>query len=151
MARLVVLRFSDNEEAETLVRDWSEAKNRNGDRVVSLLTPVQENDVECEVVGLFAMPTAFCDPNDGHLGHGKINRAFQRGQKYGWWVCKKCKKPTKAWGSFIQVVLGNGINHLSVFLEEQTKMEADAEQAHTHNEVHVVGVEGTNEGVLLHG
>jgi hypothetical protein len=168
MARLVVLRFEDNEQAYTLLEDWLYAKERREEGHPQLLTPSQENNIDCDIVGVFAAPTKFCDPTDGHLGRGKIAKAFQRGTKWGWWVCKACKKPTKAWGNYIPVVIGNSIDLMKVMIEEikmdpddgseeanakvaEASQQAVAEQAHTANEVAIVGIHGTSRGVTLHG
>jgi len=77
MARLVVLQFDDNDEAEGFVTDGGNGYH------------------EQKVVGLFAMPTQFC-PQSGSGGCQKNKRVqgWQRGRKFGWWVCSICKKPS---------------------------------------------------------
>ena len=81
MARIVVLQFEDNEEADIFV------KNEGMHPETAIWT--------YETVGMFQMPTMFC-PNSGSGGcsTGKRVRAWQRGQKFGWWVCTICKKPS---------------------------------------------------------
>jgi hypothetical protein len=66
---------------------------------------------DLEVVGVFKAPTQFCDPSDGHRGK-KTQSGFTRGKKYGWWVCAKCKKPTRQWGRNLNAVLGAARNLL---------------------------------------
>lgn len=123
MARYVVLAFDSNAQAETLVEDWwnslqTAPMDEDGKPRVRLLTPVQENDVECHVVGLLAKPTLFCNPEDGHLKSvGKTGRGFTRGMKYGWWVCAICKKPTKGWAAGWKPVVADARNLLQDFLD----------------------------------
>lgn len=62
-----------------------------------------------EVVGVFKKPSIFCDNSDGHRG-GKTDSGWSRGKKYGWWVCGRCKKPTQAWASNLNAVLGAARN-----------------------------------------
>jgi hypothetical protein len=40
---------------------------------------------------LFKKPTKFCECTNVK------KRGFTRGQKYGWWVCDQCKRPTQGW------------------------------------------------------
>src|SRR4051795_7085717 len=63
------------------------------------------------VVGIFKAPTVYCDNTDGHRGK-KTEAGWTRGKKYGWWVCGKCKKPTKAWSENLNAVLGAAKNLL---------------------------------------
>ncbi len=131
MARYLVLSFDDNAQAETLVEDWWRAmqtlpKDEDDKVNVRLLTPIQENDVECTIVGLVGKPTQFCDPSDDHLkGRGKTGRGFTRGKKWGWWVCAICKRPTKGWAAGWKAVVGDGRNLLNDLLKE---LEDDKEE-----------------------
>lgn len=94
MPRLVVLDFDDNEQAEEFIESG-----------------------KYNVVGLFARPSLFCDPSDGHTGgRGKTGRGWTKGKKYGWWVCAVCKKPSRLWGEKFECVVGNGKNLLKEFL-----------------------------------
>lgn len=43
--------------------------------------------------GIFKKPTQFCEC----VGGRKTASGFTRGLNYGWWVCARCKKPTKKW------------------------------------------------------
>lgn len=136
MARLVVLEFDDNTQAETLIDDWwralqSTPASEDGTVRVDLLTPVQENNVQCKVVGLFARPTVFCNPADDlHRGRGKTGRGWTRGTKYGWWVCAVCKKPSRMWGEGLQSVLAGARNLLQEFLCDHSERSESADGIH---------------------
>jgi hypothetical protein len=95
--RYVVLKFDDNEAAERFVA----------------APVVLEGEVE--VMALFAGPTQFCTCTGSK---GRIH-AWTLGQKYGWWVCKQCKKPAEATaGPYQQMrfVISQGRNLLDEFL-----------------------------------
>jgi len=102
MARLVVLQFEDNDEAEAFVKAqhvlWSD-EHTNTSKLRS-----------AEFVGLFALPTIFCE------GHGNSKQlGFARGVKYGWWVCSRCGKPARSRTieNLIRNVLSQGRNFLT--------------------------------------
>lgn len=125
MARLVVLSFDDNEDAEDFIKD---VQFQDG---TVFTYPEGSNDAESystEVVGLFAKPTVFCDPGDGHKGK-KTQAGWTRGKKYGWWVCGACKKPSVLWGKKFECVIGNGRNLLPDFLSDLKKEDTDVEQS----------------------
>lgn len=63
------------------------------------------------VIGMFQVPTKFCDPTDGHRGK-KTEAGWTRGRKYGWWVCGKCKKPSAQWGWNLNGLLSSARNLL---------------------------------------
>jgi hypothetical protein len=65
-----------------------------------------------KLVGVFQVPTKFCDPTDGHRGR-KTQAGWTRGKKYGWWVCGSCKKPTEAWGKSLNAILSSARNLLN--------------------------------------
>lgn len=108
MARLVVLSFEDNEEAEAFI------KNENQ-------TPEAVWDLKVE--GAFAMPTQFC-PSSGSGGcsPSKRVRGWVRGKKYGWWVCAICKKPSGFSGTgskeLWRRVVAQGVNLLKEITEQ---------------------------------
>jgi hypothetical protein len=101
MPRLVVLEFQDNNVAEDLVKYW-----------------IETDEVEYEVVGVYARPTLFCSPNDGHRGGRKTQSGWTRGTKYGWWVCGVCKKPSKLWGGRFEIVVCEARNLLKGLIEQ---------------------------------
>jgi hypothetical protein len=84
MARYVVLYFENNVEAEALVE----------------LTHKET------IVALVPAPTQFCEGCTGK------NKGWTLGQKYGWWVCIFCKKPSRRWGQSYRAVVGAGKNLL---------------------------------------
>jgi hypothetical protein len=63
---------------------------------------------QATIVGVFKAPTKFCE-----CGPGNHKAGFTRGQKYGWWVCAKCKKPTSGWGKNLNAVLSSARNLLA--------------------------------------
>ncbi len=60
-----------------------------------------------QVLGFWKAPRKFCDCTDltekdernlNRKGRAKkFQRGWTRGKKYGWWVCSKCRKPSKHW------------------------------------------------------
>lgn len=83
MARLVLIQFANNAEAEAYV-----ASLRTGKSFVS--APQDDGDykvveVAPQVLGMYGRPTTFCVCEDT-----KYNQV--RGAKLGWWVCAKCNK-----------------------------------------------------------
>lgn len=45
---------------------------------------------KANVRGVYKMPRSFCN----ELNHGK-QRGFTKGQRFGWWVCHTCRKPSR--------------------------------------------------------
>jgi hypothetical protein len=114
MAYLVVLSFEDDEQALTLVEDILAYPGSK------ILTPALENDVKGKVEAIYKRPTMFCDPTDRstHSG-GKMSYSFTKGQKYGWWVCVSCKKPSKLfWESVMEKESSFGKNQLKVLFTD---------------------------------
>src|SRR5690348_2365887 len=109
MARYVVLSFDDNEEAERFTRDV-QAYNQG------------------TVEGIFAKPTLFC-PGSGAGGcaQGKRYRAWVQGQKWGWWVCTVCHRPSGAMSEEkrMRATISQGTNILALS-QEETASEGEA-------------------------
>jgi hypothetical protein len=70
VALLILLSVEDEQEALDIAEQW---ENKG-------------------LVGIYKKPTMFCD---GEHGGRKTEVGFTKGQKYGWWVCAKCRKPKK--------------------------------------------------------
>lgn len=111
MARLVVVEFSDNEEAERFAEEnrdtvWVVDGTDGNARARS------DDSTWCkvQVLGLFGFPTTNCTCSGRLRGKNRV-MAWTRGKKYGWWV-HSCGKPSKQWGSNIQAVIADGINLL---------------------------------------
>lgn len=101
MARYVLLRFEDNNDAEAFVTAakapngvWFYESNPDahalavveGNQDLYVMRPLDRAKVL--VRGLFAIPTKFCECElRGDKG--------VRGAKLGWWLCRGCKKPRK--------------------------------------------------------
>lgn len=85
MARLVVLKFENNDAADRFVESMQEYHVYASDKRTNM------REVFAEVVGLFAFPTIFCEA--GGCGTGRVKQFFH-GPKYGWWVCARCGKPS---------------------------------------------------------
>lgn len=105
MARLLVLSFKDNEAAEAAAKLLADGRT----------TILNEFEHEAVVEGIYAAPTVFCDPGDGHRGK-KTMSGWTRGKKYGWWVCGVCKKPSVMWGGRFECVVAQGRNLLADLL-----------------------------------
>lgn len=119
MARYLVLSFDPNDDAEEFVRDWARHKDEEG------FAPFKTPDgrvVEAEVVGLYAQPTQYCEKGmpQAH-GAGYKMAGWARGQKFGWWICGVCKKPSKLWGTNVNAVIGAAYNLLGELLQEPTE------------------------------
>lgn len=77
MAMYVLLSFDDDDDAKAFVEDQLAGH--------SFRTEVVE--------GIYKKPTQFCDRTDTiHGSHRVIG--WTKGQKWGWWVCAICKKPS---------------------------------------------------------
>jgi hypothetical protein len=96
--KYVVVEVADDLDYNALVVD---------DEAVPLNSP---RDVK--VIGVFKVPTLYCDNSDGHRGK-KTEAGWTRGRKYGWWVCGACKKPTKAWAENLNALLSSARNLLN--------------------------------------
>jgi hypothetical protein len=92
MAHYVVLSFEDDDDAKAFAQH-------------ELFEP---GDQPWDVVALIRKPTKFCE------GHPKGRRAlgFTRGQRWGWWVCDGCKKPSRLWAASYKGVISMGRNLL---------------------------------------
>lgn len=77
MAYLVLLDFSDEAQALSLVQDMLD--NSDG--------------VRAELKGIYKRPTAVCESS----GCGKRPAGFVHGLKWGWWVCSNCRRPSKVY------------------------------------------------------
>lgn len=99
MAKYVLLVFDDDAAADKAVQMIQGAHG---------LLWLHDQQMSCDVRGVYKKPTKFC------RCVGVKGRAFTRGQKYGWWVCSKCKKPTIGWGRGDHWFLALGRNLLPV-------------------------------------
>lgn len=98
--RYIVLGIEDNDVAEQLANDLVKSPRQGMPFVPQ----------GASIVGMFAVPTKFCDDEpSGHRGR-KTEAGWTRGKKYGWWVCGACKKPTKAWAQNLNAVLSSSRN-----------------------------------------
>lgn len=87
MARYVVIEFDENEDAEEFVKATNELNAHARDERLSFRR---------RVVGVFVKPGKTCTCWDGKwINSGDKNRdaGIARGEKFGWWVCTRCKKP----------------------------------------------------------
>lgn len=108
--RYVILSFEDNADADTFIADTLTSD------------AIHEAGIQTEVVGLFAVPTIFCDSSGagGCRPSGRRLAGFSRGMKYGWWVCAICKKPVKPKSDekLMRQVIAQGRNFITQPLEE---------------------------------
>jgi len=99
MARFIVLRVEDNARAEELARQLV-----TDGGVTTYASPADDlpEVLEASVVGLFAIPTKFCEctePDEGLLA-SMGGRRITRGEKLGWWIHRGCGRPIKgSWQS----------------------------------------------------
>jgi hypothetical protein len=101
MARLVVLRFEDNEDAD-LFAAWDHNRDNFSGNV--------------QTVGLWALPTQFCEGSLAHgcTGYRRFGRFWTTGKKFGWVVCRVCKKPArpKSNDSLVRNIVSRAVNLL---------------------------------------
>ena len=113
MARIVVLVFDPNEDAETFIEDWLKNKDADG---FAKITTAEGNTVEAEVTGLYAQATQFCSGEFSHKADGVGLARTVFGRKYGWWVCAVCRKPR---GRMMEPrIIGEGRNILKEFVHD---------------------------------
>jgi hypothetical protein len=97
MARLVVLRFENDQDADDFLESTFYARDEiEGYRRIPL---------RGSAVMMVQTPTKFCEcvfRGDG----------FRRGEKRGWWIHVGCGKPTVMWGENPRAVLDEAIDLL---------------------------------------
>lgn len=93
MARYVLLRIEDNDEAEAFVKGVEQQDVFFMHSNTGTSTTVETNSgtgsygyLVAKVLGLFGAPTQFCECGDK-------SEVSARSKKYGWWVHRKCAKP----------------------------------------------------------
>jgi hypothetical protein len=125
MAKYVLLAFDNDAEADKfvdiVVQDreviaWSVGQD------VTEAVPLPAT-----VRAVYKKPTQFC-----HCVRGKRD-GFTRGKKYGWWVCDKCHKPTKAWAEGDQWYTSLGRNLLPVSMDAP-EWRGDGKRGHVWDE-----------------
>lgn len=103
MAKYVLLAFDDDAEADKFVEHHGEG--------IMLSAPMEEPGLytylKPTVRAVFKKPTQFCSCTG--------EKSFTRGQKYGWWVHAKCKKPMEGWaaGDIWYTALGTNLLPIS--------------------------------------
>jgi hypothetical protein len=108
MALIVLVTVEDDEAALSLV-EWIEAGG--GEKVPDVRT--------MKVPSIYKMPTMFHRPFESHAG--KMANTFTLGQKWGWWVCSTCKKPSSlVWETLLTKQTSFGKNIKSMFFTEET-------------------------------
>jgi hypothetical protein len=104
MAMFVLLSFDTDKEALDFV-DAAQTNNVESAQVLWELKPV----------AIYKKPTQFCDGI--HPGVRRMDMAFTKGKKYGWWVCAHCGKPRPNAG--VSIKHGNlGKNLLDQYFTE---------------------------------
>lgn len=83
----VLLEFDDDKEAEALIKSTQE----DGKVGVEPRLPDGRDWVGAQVRAKFKKPTQFCQCTDEERKPFLGKSA--RGQRFGWWVCGKCRKP----------------------------------------------------------
>lgn len=86
MPRVVMLEFSDNDEANEFVRSHNDP---NEQFTIAAVVAMPKSNFVCRC----ATP----DPQARRRrGNSAKNRAWSRGKRYGWWLCTACRRPSKA-------------------------------------------------------
>src|SRR6266536_1028314 len=99
MARLLVLRFEDDTEAEYFIK-WAK---------------VQSNIVGRATIEMMVQtPTKFCECT-------ARPKHWRRGEKRGWQIHNECGRPSIGWASNPRAVIGTAID----FLEKPTKQNSE--------------------------
>jgi hypothetical protein len=91
MARLVILRFENDDEAEHFV--WHTLHGV----VVKADSEDGETYKTVTAEGMFQTPTVF---HEGHQSSG-----WRKSAKHGWWICRDCGAPSVGWSSNIRAVI----------------------------------------------
>lgn len=116
VAMLVVLSFDDEEQALNLVDSILEGR--------SVAYETEERHlagVTAKAQAIYKWPTQFHEPHETH-GQGKTGQAFQMGQKFGWWICAFCKKPSRMyWETIVQKQSSFGKNLLGFYFDNFNK------------------------------
>ena len=107
MATLVVLSFEDDEESVNFVRAIQDQYQEGEDAPTTVTYPQDTN-----VVAIYKRPTLFHGAFESH-GGSKTQVAWTMGQKWGWWICSHCKKPSELyWESIVKKQSSFGRNLL---------------------------------------
>jgi len=103
MARLLILRFEDDQVAEGFI-GWQKYQSN----IVSMAT----------VEGMFQTPTQFCDC--AYRGDG-----WRHSGKHNWWLHHSCGRPSVGWGNNIRTIISSGHDLLEK-LSKNTQERIDA-------------------------
>lgn len=107
MARLVVLRFEDDEQATEFVE------------VNRVIIPHKSHYANATVEGMFQTPTKFCDCP--YRGDG-----WRRSEKHGWWLHFGCGRPSIGWSENIRAVISEGHDLLERVSKKNTEERRNA-------------------------
>jgi hypothetical protein len=92
MAYMVLLSFDDEEEALNFADAGLEGRLYYANERTSM-AKVRDGEVEA----IYKKPTMFCQTPGGCTSGGRRSGGFTMGQKWGWWVCSICGKPSQLW------------------------------------------------------
>jgi len=90
MARVIILSIEDNAEAEDFARWLLEGKAPTAEAEGDL--PVVPPGAKIEA--MIARPTVGCRGPHRVPGRLRSEHGWTRTQRFGWWVCSVCKKPS---------------------------------------------------------
>lgn len=117
MARLVVLRFENDSEADKFIESDILYCPRGKDYMIST------NHTKSATIEMMVQtPTKFCNCPNG--------RSWFRGPKYGWWVCGTCGKPSVGYGSNPRAIIGESVD----MLEKPTKKNTEERLKEYHDD-----------------
>jgi hypothetical protein len=101
VARLVVLRFENDQEADVYVDTLLHGYTI----FIPIPGQVGRDKIKPTVEMVVQTPTLFCDCS--YRGDG-----WRRGEKRGWWVHNGCGKPSIGWGENPRAVIGEAVDLL---------------------------------------
>lgn len=108
MARYIVVEVEDNAAAQELIDSLTE-KTSDAIRAGNLM----------RVVGTFVRPNRTCQCPDWQTVNYrdptklKNEAGVERGLKFGWWVCSRCKRPRKAGHQLVNQLLPSDTHEMS--------------------------------------
>jgi len=123
MAMYVLLSFADDEDAMQFVE-------------ANLSDPI------LKVEGIYKKPTQFCNPMDTTIHGTRRVQGWTQGQKYGWWICSRCGKPSAVASKNMPNEIG-GWNLLDrLFKKEEEEVVPDPQDVYDDRREHMDRDEG---------
>ncbi len=93
MTSYILIEVEDEEQVQAFLEHTKAEKETvrtGGHARLEINDQASSSQVDYEIVGIYRKPTQFCTCVKDGLR--KANEKFTKGQKYGWMVCRLCKK-----------------------------------------------------------